>query len=554
MNTKEQEIDQLVDDLDARDIKERRVLTALAEKYSQQKGKVFALRSEMGFTLEETGQRIKVPSFVIVQSLNWVGKEIKMGSEMPFMQNYLDKDGKLKINDSNAESVKQRQPDWTRQPAIAAYLAHDKRRKFGTILAVMNPTWIDDPTSPNWGPGPEPRALRSAYQFKPIDSKGQFGMLDLDEYLLYALDGQHRVMGIRGIQELIDKGLLEFRSAEGVPKKGKLITKQEFMTQFHIEISELQSLLQETITVELIPAVLANERMKDASQRVRSVFLTINGYQQKTGKSETTLLDESDGFAMVGRKAGTLHDLFKDDRVNWKGGNLPQRTRWYTTLETLKKMATSYLSFVEPKLVGPWQRLFKDQVPIRPEEEEIEQAKDVFFDFLNRMEHLPVFEGLASGDDLDEVRLFPGWDPKDKNRRADGHLLTRPLGQEILAYGVGSLVKDHSLDEIFTKLAKWDEKGGFQQHDPGSIWYGVTYDFNGDKMSTRTDPERAAGLLRYMIQGAKEDERKELLKYVVEARGSMKHNKPVWVNFKGEEEPYDAEEPWKGKHLPRPID
>ena len=94
MNTEEANLNQLVDELDARDVKERRVLTQLMDKYSQQKGKAFALRSEMGYTLEETGQKVRIPSFVMVQKLlDWVGKEIKMGSEMPFMQSHLDEEG-----------------------------------------------------------------------------------------------------------------------------------------------------------------------------------------------------------------------------------------------------------------------------------------------------------------------------------------------------------------------------------------------------------------------------------------------------------------------------
>jgi hypothetical protein len=57
-----------------------------------------------------------------------------------------------------------------------------------------------------------------------------------------------------------------------------------------------------------------------------------------------------------------------------------------------------------------------------------------------------------------------------------------------------------------------------------------------------------------MVRGAKEDERKELMKFVVETRDLGKPEKHVWRDFSGHEHPYDPDDPAKGKQLPRPID
>jgi len=556
MNTQKTELEQLVEEVDAQTSKERRALTMLLDKYSQTKGKVFAQRIEMGYALEQTGHRVRIPSFTIVQSLDWVGKEIKMGSQMPFMQGHIDAKGRLVVDESIADSVKQRAPDWTRQAAITAYLAHDRRRKFGTIVSVLNPAWVDDPRSENWaGPEESRRALKSAYRFEAMDSTGRIGLLELDETLIYALDGQHRVMGIKGIQELQNNGFLTLKNKDGQAKKDDIITKDEFMQQFGLSTADLQSLLNETISIELIPAVIAGETADQAAQRVRSVFITINAYAEKTGKGETALLDESDGFAIVGRKAGTLHPLFKDDRVNWKTSTLPRRTRWYTTLDTLRSMAHEYLPQVEPALTMSWIPYFKKQVPIRPEEGDIEKGKEAFFALINHLREMPVFKGLESGDDLDDVRLFPG-DDKDNHPNPRGHLLLRPVGQMILALAVGKLVKEGlTLDEIFARLSKWDRLGGFTQHLPNSLWYGVTFDFNKSNMNTRTVEESAAKLMAYMVRGADEKERKELVDFVVRSRhtgGDI--DSPQWVNFEGKQEAYDPDDPSAGKDLPRPID
>ena len=52
METNRNELDELVSELDSQSTKERRVLASLLDKYSQTRGKVFAIRNEMGFTLE----------------------------------------------------------------------------------------------------------------------------------------------------------------------------------------------------------------------------------------------------------------------------------------------------------------------------------------------------------------------------------------------------------------------------------------------------------------------------------------------------------------------
>ena len=75
----------VVRELDDAESKEPRVLARLLDKYSQKKGELFAIRCEMGCTAEDTGNAKPIPSFLVVQTLNWVGSNVSMGSEMPFM-------------------------------------------------------------------------------------------------------------------------------------------------------------------------------------------------------------------------------------------------------------------------------------------------------------------------------------------------------------------------------------------------------------------------------------------------------------------------------------
>jgi len=357
--------------------KKSAALARLLDETLSKEGHVVAVKSEMGVALQETGIPVKVPSYVAVHSLRWAGNKsnLKMGSEMPFMAKYIDEEGRIRVDPTNANELAQRAPDWTRQPALTAYLLHDRNRKFGTILAVVSPPWIDDPKHENWGPGGV--ALKSAIDFTPMDSTGRIGLLNLAHAQIYALDGQHRVMGIRGLHDLQD-GRLDLKKTSGAPI-GRSMTRDQFLAQINVPETELNGLMEETISVEYLPAVIKGETREKAVQRVRSIFVAVNSYARKTDKGENILLDESDGFAIVARRAALAHPLFKtptnESRVNWKNTALPARSVWLTTLQALREMSVSFLSLVEPKMVRPWEELFKGAVPIRPVDSDLSKAQ-----------------------------------------------------------------------------------------------------------------------------------------------------------------------------------
>ena len=524
MAAKDNETDSLFEDIGRRSGKARRALAKLLDSASGKEGAVFALRSEMGFALADTKNQAAVSSFTVVRDLNWIGKNVgMMGSGMPFLLQ--------QAGESISESVKHRAPDYTRQRAISAYLARDKRRKFGPLLAVIAPAWINDPQHANWGF--DGRAIKSAYTFDELDSRGQVGLLDLNGVQLYALDGQHRVMGIQGLRELQELGSLQKRERDGERVK-EPPSGEDPMERFEIDKKELGKLLEESISIELIPAILEGETAREGAQRLRSVFNTINATSRRTGQGETTANDETDGFSIVGRKAATLHKLFANDRVNLKTATLPRRSKWYTTLEALKDMAREYLVQVKPHLKERWNPEYprNPEFPIHPEEEEIEEGRKSFFEFLDHMESLPIFSHLENQQDRDESngksedarsttidreRLFPGFNP-ERPGDGHGHLLMRPTGQVILAKAVGRLVSQgETLRDIFEKLAAHDMKSGFSQHLPENLWYGVTYDVSEKKMKTRV-PDWAPDLLVHVVSKTSKKKQDELRQLVIENR------------------------------------
>ena len=100
-------------------------------------------------------------------------------------------------------------------------------------------------------------------------------------------------------------------------------------------------------------------------------------------------------------------------------------------------------------------------------------------------------------------------------------MLFRPVAQVALAQALGILVfkKGFSLADIFKKLRKFDQQGGFSGMEyPQSLWYGVLYDPNKKRVQV-AGRDLAAKLLVYILGGIQEQmERAELRKALADAR------------------------------------
>lgn len=530
MSDLEQDIEDL-ERLEQYDLKKASILANLLDEKIGQQDRFVALRTYMGKTGERYGQSTAVPSWVATHTLEWVGSNLKMGSQMPFMATSIDERGRITVDEHNAEELKQRAPDWTRQPELAAYLLHDRQRKFSTILAVVSPPWVDDNDHPNWGA--DGRATVGAIRFTSLDTEGNVCVIDLKDTLIYALDGQHRVMGIQGVMNVRDLGFIQIKHRDGTATN-KSFTKEDLLDRFRVEIPELQSLLLETITVEYIPAVIAGETREEANRRIRDVFVCINSYAKKTKAGENILLDESDGFSIVARKIATQHPLFASgpDRVNWENNAVSKTSVCLTTLDSIRTVAWHYLPTLEVERYETWRPLFKEQVPLRPTEEELNDAYHELCRFFDLMHDLPVFQRILRGDSVVDVREFP--DEKFPSRL--GHMLLRPIGQQVLARAVSRVFVegDMSWEQIRDRLEALDRSGKFELFRERNLWYEVLY--NATKrtvIASEGNRSLAERLLAYLLRRGEElSKRREMLKEVMERRMDAKGEK--WINFDGD--------------------
>jgi len=149
---------------------------------------------------------------------------------------------------------------------------------------------------------------------------------------------------------------------------------------------------------------------------------------------------------------------------------------------------------------------------------------------------LTVFQKINKGVKPSKLRAFP----KNKEGQEDneGHLLMRPIGQQILADATGKMVgQGHKLSDIFLKLEKIEKEGHFNTHKPKSIFYGVTYKI--DKGTIIWDPATqkfASELLSYLLHEKLDtDEMNSLMTKIVEKR-TVPLDEDKWINFNGDQE------------------
>jgi DGQHR domain-containing protein len=537
-------VDAELEQLAAIEAKMRRHLTTLLDEVTKVQNKYLAFKGEMGRHLGIQGRWHRTPSYVVNHDLAWIASNINMGSDMPFMKNKIQ-NGQLVVDSENIDEIQQRVPDWSRQAELTAYLAHNMHRKFGPILAVVSPGWVNDPQHENWAA--DDRALKGAVNFEALDSGGRVGLISLEPSMvsIYALDGQHRLMGIKGLSDL-QANRLYLKDKAGNPLD--LFPREEFFKQIGLDDVELQNLLGERLHIEYIPAILPGETRREAVRRVRSVFYALNAYAKQPTKGETLLLSETDGYAIVARRVGVRHDLLRStrngqtrDRVNWQGSALPEGSEWYTTLEALKEMVRSVLSGSKPQLVPAFDKKWK-RIELRPDDDQLDEASTAFADFLTHTHTLPVFQAIdRSADPVTELANFRRFE----NGR--GHLLLRPIGQQILAEAVGKLLLEGmTLDDIFQALHELDSKGRFEAHRPENLWYGVTYDFHNQKMNTQLGNRRlAVRLLMYLIRGATDEVRRQLERDLLPLR-IIDSEARQWRDFSGEAASYTEDETPQG--------
>lgn len=493
-----------------------------------------------------TAKMAETTSYLATVDLEWLQTKLRFAKDLPLFRNKLNDAGELEIDEKTIDEIVQRPLDYTRQLPLTIYLAGREHHKFPVILVVLTDDWVDDPLHENWertGDNPNMwRAKRDVTSFEALDGHDIFGLLDIDELYLFALDGQHRLLGVQGLMDLIKNRRISKRKKHNGEATSVSYSLDDLAETYGFTASGIDRLAHERIGIEILPAVKKGETREAARRRVKSVFTHVNKHATVLTAGQVAQLDEDDGFSIVARGAAVSHDLLrmtpnrdKNPRVNWQNSNIANRSTVLTTLQTLKEMTTGYLGARAPYDKWKTDDKLKDLVPVRPDEHELQQGSDEFAVFLDWFATLPSMAELDRGATTRDFRLFTtevvNEGPPEVKGKA--HMLFRPVGQIVLARAIGTLVaKGRSLDDLFKMLADYESEGGFALDNTQNPWWGVLYDPVGNKIA-RGGEDLSTDILIYLLGGMADDQgaRDKLCVRLAEARtvrdGSPEEDKPV---------------------------
>lgn len=305
------------------------------------------------------------------------------------------------ITPANMSEWIQRNVILRRAEQIADYLINQPERFFPSIVVGVyqgQPTWheIELQESPIWGtPGLDRRFQNS------------FGILELDgEEKLYAIDGQHRVAGI--------KRALERLKEQGDP-------------QYKI-------LANEDLTFVFVSAEIGDDKI----ERVRRLFTTLNKEARRVSTQEIIALDEDDPAAIITRWLAIRYDGLNKETpkvdgkpakslIHFAANQIPKVNRHsVTSIVTLHALVKKVF---KPEL----DRLKKEYRTNRPSDEDLEALylKAVGFWKSVRQYVSSLNDVLGSNPEEERASKYRG--------EHGGQILFRPVGLQAFAGALGRL-------------------------------------------------------------------------------------------------------------------
>ena len=500
-------------------------------------------------------------SYLVSVSLGWIAANVYFARDLPIFKEHQRKDSKvIDINDVTAEYLQQRAPDYTRQLPMAMYLATREHHKFPPLLLVSYQDWVYDETHDMWGP--HGHARENSINVVSLDTKACVVDLDVANTKYFALDGQHRLMAIKGLKDLLDNGRLSARKKDGTAIVGKDVTRDEIEGYFEersLDLNKLQRAMDEVMGVEIIPAVQSQETFRESVSRLRSVFVDVNENARRLEKGELTLLDENDAFRIVARTVMTKHPLFKDGtgslNVDTKGNQISERSLDYTVLNALVSIAQAYLG-ERPEFNG-WKDTVLDLKggrgvgPLRPTDGEIENGLvqlAMYFDALAKLpSHQSMILHFSSG-------AKEGKSPAELRGSGDRNILFRPIAQVALARAIAWLQKDKGadLDDLMEILACREEADELDLANRKAPWFGILCDTIEEKVRRQKKYEDlCVEMMIYLLGSGFDDDkqrRKKLFDGFFDARiGGEDSGEPVAWDLSGHLKTKDEfllPEPW----------
>lgn len=381
------------------------------------------------------------------------------------------------------EERMQREPDEKRIKAqLAPYIAKNADRFFGSIIVMVYKGEITfEPMSDLT------KNVPAAYK----TNAQRIGFITIDGGTLIVLDGQHRLLALRMVQQ------------------------GEVPGEFAPDVVE------DEVCVVFIQF--------ENNLKTRRIFNTVNRYAKQTSRGDNIITSEDDGYAIVSRwLLRETEPLGKpNDIVNWKSNTLTKRSTQLTTISAVYETV---------KLILRAHGVEKLPEQNRPQDEDLE----TYLTFASE-----VWDALLQGiKPYQEALGDPSKIPAMRDDSAHTALLFKPAAQIAL---VDALLR--AVDNGKLKIAEAIERANRvpDWSMEARLWTGVIIKQSGAMDAGPEARRRMAGLLCYLIAA---DRINDELKFATwrlfnEARGK---DVEAWLTSggtKGKVE--DLPEPVEGK-------
>jgi len=522
------EFDDFINERDERAAREKRVYGEIYRNLISPDGTLEVSRGEMPF-----GKTF----FTFQTTTQWINDNVQLVGEMKMFnedeseyERVGDDFGNIEITSDNIDLIKQRPVDFSRESAIAKYLLMHPFHNLPDLVLVVSAPWVDNRNAPQWKDGV---ATTDSCDIESISDDIDKVLLKLgSDHTVYALDGQHRLIGIRGAIKMLREEVLQVRKKDGTylgKNAHHLNDWLEEVEDFGITKADILKFRQENVGIKLVPAVCKGETWDQAIQRVASIFKAFNTTSVAVPKGATAVMDHEDGYAIIARQAWKDHDFLKDlkdsngeeirrRRLSPLHNTISAKSTVLTTMATMKRMVEEYLASDNNYAMWKLPRE-RNALGQPPSDELVAMGSRDFARLWDGIATLPSMQSIEPWDLLPE-ETRKSVEPRDARNVAEvrriptsttdggAHMLFRPLGQQALAHGVGVVVHHAqnamSLDEVFERLGRYDAKGGFRLDDRRQPWWGVLYDERQDKIVTK-GWKLAGRLIAYMLTGHTND-------------------------------------------------
>ena len=292
---------------------------------------------------------------------------------------------------------------------IVGYLARRPDRFFSSIVVAA----MDG--EPSWYPVEMDSNVVPEIFTNSRSMKDSFGVLSFgDDPKYYALDGQHRVAAIK---------LLVNRDAD---------------------IEAPQGFDDDLLSVIVVLREEHNVSEREWMRRYRRLFSSLNRYAKPTDLDTNYIMDEDDFIAIVTRRLITEHEFFqapgperKSFKVLTKGKNIREGSDHFTTLQTLYAINKRLLGTRERGREFGWLRdEVKFNLQMRPDEPELDRYYEELENYWNAI--LKILPDLRR-----QPKEMRNHDiPEPNPEKYQDHFLFRPIGQELLAMIVRSMLDE----------------------------------------------------------------------------------------------------------------